>query len=232
VAELIIRHLGGRRVVLAGHSLGGPVIMAFAERHPDVVADQIAGVALVATSAAHLGHDLFGLAVQLTAPVVLGTRAVAKLHGLSRARVNLRHPGLIAGFIRAGFYGPGAATAHNRRRTAAQVGRAHPAATSSLVSEMVHHDRRHCLAELGRTPVAVLAGTRDGLCPLAHSRAIADAMPHAELVVYPGAGHMLPFERPAEVAAQLAALAGRTAGLAAVPVETASAQGTSKTAGS
>ncbi len=207
VAQLVTRYLPGRRVVLAGHSLGGPVIMAFAERHPEVVINQVIGVALVATSAAGLGHDVFGLSARVTAPVMFVTPLLARLRGLSRAKINLRHPELVAGFIRMGFYGPGAATAHNRRRTAAQFSRAHPATTAALVNEMLQHDRLRSLAELDRTPTVVLVGTKDGLCPIAHSRAIADAMPNAELVVYPGAGHMLPYERPAEVAEQLALLA-------------------------
>ena len=207
LAEVLSRYLSGHRVVLAGHSLGGPVIMALADRHPRVVAEQVAGVALVATSAAGLGRDVFGLSARFTAPAMALMPVIATLRGLSRARVNLRHPGVIAGFIRMGFYGPGAATSRNRMRTAAQVGRAHPATTAGLVHEMLQHDRRHSLADLDGVPTVVLAGTKDGLCPMAHSRAIADAMPNAELVVYPGAGHMLPFERPVEVAEQLAALA-------------------------
>ena len=207
VSEVITRYLPDRRVVLAGHSLGGPVIMSFAERHPEVVADQVVGVALVATSAAHLGHDVFGLSARLTAPAMLITPVFTRLRGMSRAKVNLHHPGLLAGIVRQGFYGPGAATTRNRRRTAAQVGRAHPATTAALVDEMLHHDRMHTLADLDGTPTVVLAGTKDGLCPMAHSRAIAEAMPNADLVVYPRAGHMLPYERPAEVAEQIAALA-------------------------
>ena len=215
VGELVTRYLAGRQVVLAGHSLGGPVIMAFSERHPEVMADQVVGVALVATSAGRLGHDVFGLPAPITAPARILTPLVAILRELSRAHVNLHHPGLIAGFIRMGFYGPGAATARNRERTAAQVGRAHPATSAALVEEMLRHDRLHTLAELDRTPTVVLAGTKDGLCPMAHSRTIAAAMPNAQLIAYPGAGHMLPFERPVEVAAQLGALATADAGQAA-----------------
>jgi pimeloyl-ACP methyl ester carboxylesterase len=208
VAELITRYVPGHRIVLAGHSLGGPVIMAFSERHPDVVRDQVIGVGLVATSAADLGRDIFGLSGTFTAPAMFVAPVITKLRGLSRAKVNLHHSDLIAGIIRQGFYGPGAATARNRKRTAAQVGRAHPATTAALVDEMLHHDRQHTLADLDGTPTVVLAGTRDGLCPMAHSRALVDAMPNAELVVYPRAGHMLPYERPVEVAEQLASLTG------------------------
>ncbi|HYF46383.1 MAG TPA: alpha/beta fold hydrolase, partial [Acidimicrobiales bacterium] len=45
-------------------------------------------------------------------------------------------------------------------------------------------------------PTTVVCGTRDRLTPLKMSRVIAEAVPGAELVVWPDAGHMLPLERP------------------------------------
>lgn len=167
-----------------------------------------AGVALVATSAAGLGQDIFGLSGRLTAPVLFAAPVVTKVRSWSRAPMNLRRPAPIAAALRLGLYGPGAATRRNRNRTAAQVGRSHPATTAQLVDEMVHHDRLHALADLDRVATVVLAGTKDGLCPMSHSRAMAAAMPTAEFVVYPGAGHMLPYERGAELTDQLVRLAG------------------------
>ena len=207
LADVLTGYLPDGPVVLAGHSLGGPIVMSFAERHPDLVRDRVVGLALVATSAAGLGRDVFGLSGRLTAPALFVEPLVARVRSWSRAKVNLRHPALLAPFIRWGFYGPGADTKHNRERTAGQVARAHPATTAALVDEMAHHDRSHMLAELDSTPTLVMVGTKDGLCPIAHSRVIAEAMPNAELVIYPGAGHMLPFERPTELAEQLVGLA-------------------------
>jgi pimeloyl-ACP methyl ester carboxylesterase len=62
------------------------------------------------------------------------------------------------------------------------------------------------MAEL---PVLVVVGDQDRLCPLAHSRALAGALRAGELVVYPGAGHLVPLERRAEVSRQLLALLDR-----------------------
>ena len=145
VAYLLQQYAPSGRVVMAGHSLGGPIAMAFAERHPDLVRDRIAGMALVATSAAGLGKDIFGLSGRITAPAMFLTPFVTRLRRLSRARTNLPSGDLIAAFIRFGFYGPGQATAHNRKRTAAQTARGHPATTAALVDEMLHHDRLHTL---------------------------------------------------------------------------------------
>ncbi|MEO9139511.1 MAG: alpha/beta hydrolase [Jatrophihabitans sp.] len=208
LADVIEQLVPAGMIVLAGHSLGGPIIMSFAERHPDVVTDRVRGVALVATSAAGLGKDIFGLSGRLTAPVLLAAPLVTRIRSLSRAPMNLRRTAPIAAALRLGLYGPGAATKINRERTAAQVGRSHPATTARLVNELAYnHDRLHTLAELSRTPTVILAGTKDGLCPMAHSRAMAAQMPAAEFVVYPKAGHMLPYERPDEVTEQLLRLA-------------------------
>jgi pimeloyl-ACP methyl ester carboxylesterase len=69
------------------------------------------------------------------------------------------------------------------------------------------HDRLAALSVLSKVPVTILVGTEDRICPLAHSRALAAALPHARLRVYPGAGHMVQLERAAEVSAELALLA-------------------------
>ena len=68
------------------------------------------------------------------------------------------------------------------------------------------HDRRIALDALRGTPSAVLVGDRDRLCPPRHARAIAAALPDAEVVLLPGAGHMITYERSFEVTAHLGAL--------------------------
>jgi pimeloyl-ACP methyl ester carboxylesterase len=68
------------------------------------------------------------------------------------------------------------------------------------------HERDAALAAYARTPTTVLVGSRDRLTPVAAARQIADALPSAQLTVFPGAGHMLPVERVDGVAARIAAL--------------------------
>jgi pimeloyl-ACP methyl ester carboxylesterase len=55
-----------------------------------------------------------------------------------------------------------------------------------------------------RLPAAVLVGSRDRLTPRPCADTIAAALPRAEHIVLDEAGHMLPLERPDEVAEAIA----------------------------
>lgn len=57
-----------------------------------------------------------------------------------------------------------------------------------------------------RCRTQVLIGTEDVLTPPRHARALAERVSAARITEYPGAGHMLPVERPAEIAGELAVL--------------------------
>jgi pimeloyl-ACP methyl ester carboxylesterase len=89
----------------------------------------------------------------------------------------------------------------------AQIGRVHPRSMAGFRDSIGEHDRRVALAALRGRPCVVVAGARDRLCPLHHSRAIATELPDADLLVYPGVGHMLTYERPDELAAIVRRLA-------------------------
>jgi 3-oxoadipate enol-lactonase len=52
-------------------------------------------------------------------------------------------------------------------------------------------------------PTLVVCGENDALKPVVHSRAIAAAVPNAELVIVPGAGHAVVIEKPDEVCAEI-----------------------------
>jgi pimeloyl-ACP methyl ester carboxylesterase len=79
------------------------------------------------------------------------------------------------------------------------------------------HDRLEALQALSHVPSVVIAGDKDLLCPLPHSHAIADALPQAELTVFPGVGHMVHMERRAEVSRILLGLVDRALGEKAEP---------------
>lgn len=211
LAELIEELAPEGPLVIAGHSLGGPVLLALAERHPEIVFDRPTGLALVATSAADIGRDILGLPIAVTAVVSRAVPALTTLRRLSRAPRNSRFPRVIEEFVRLGLYGPGQGTRENRSRTARQVARSHPETTAALVPALMNHNRLGVLALLDKVPTVILAGTRDALTPIAHSRDMAAALPSAKFVVYSRAGHMLPYERADAVADELSALADQVA---------------------
>jgi pimeloyl-ACP methyl ester carboxylesterase len=70
------------------------------------------------------------------------------------------------------------------------------------------HELRAALAHYAGAKTVVLAGELDRLTPLDHARTIAEATPGAELVIYPRTGHMLPYERTAELTAWIRRVAG------------------------
>ena len=80
-----------------------------------------------------------------------------------------------------------------RERVAANLARSfRPQATArQMIAIAADGDRRPWLGEL-RRPVQVLHGLADPLLPVAHGRALAQALPQSELLELPGWGHDLP----------------------------------------
>ncbi|RKT52688.1 alpha/beta fold hydrolase [Saccharothrix australiensis] len=203
LAELLAARVPTGRIVLAGHSMGGMTLMALAEQHPALL-DRVAGVALVATSAGGLAGSTLGL------PGVLGRVFAAGEAASNRRLAQLRRERLLTRTevlrppLRWLLFGKRPSW-RDVAATAVMVGRCNPVAMVAFRASIDEHDRVRALKRFAGIPTVVLAGGEDKLTPLRHARTIADEVA-AELVVYPGAGHMLPLERSAEVAAHIAAL--------------------------
>ena len=212
-------------VVLVGHSMGGMTLMALAEAHPELFGDRIVGVGFVGTSSGGLDAVGWGLPRPVVPlfkkllPVVNEAAWKAELKGRPRKQ--------IAWFEAFVNFASGADPADVQ--TVLEVQRACSAETVHFfLATFSDHDRAEALAAIGDLPALVVVGEDDRLCPVAHSRAVADALPQARLVVYPGAGHMVHLERRVEVGRQLAALverallrAGRPAPLEPAPAPAA-----------
>ncbi|GAA4612909.1 alpha/beta fold hydrolase [Saccharopolyspora hordei] len=210
LAELLAALVPSGPVVLAGHSMGGMTIMALAERHPELVAQRVAGVALVASSGGDLAEPGYRLPAALASLVNKGERAVRKRLAAARGRRLSSRPSLLRPGLRWLLFGTGADPA-DVAATAEWVAACHPANMAGYRESLAVHDRIAALAALRSVPTVVLSGTADRLTPHAHARRIADALPDAELLVYAGAGHMLPLERTAEVTGRIAGLIERAA---------------------
>lgn len=227
-------------LVLAGHSMGGMTVMALAERHPELVAERVAGVAFVATASDDMDRLDLGLPgrrgrlvargehvlIPLTAR--LGHRAPAGEIGdvgrAGRSRPRARATA-ISGVVRALVFGRRPRRA-DVLSVAEQALAAHPPSVAAFRLSIGEHRRRDALAALRGTPAVVLVGDHDRLCPQRHARAIAASLPDARIVLLPGAGHMINLERAAEVAAHLAGLLAVPAPVtAAIPQEEAARVG-------
>ncbi|WP_116202188.1 alpha/beta fold hydrolase [Amycolatopsis circi] len=205
LAELIAARVPSGPLVLAGHSMGGMTMMALAERHPELVRDRVVGTAFVATSSGQMDRitlGLPGMAGQFSAKF---ERRLAKALSHRKGERLPLSPAMVRSGARFLVFGD------RPRRTdvrlvADQLLCAHPASLGAFQDAISTHDCRVALATLRGTPSVVLAGEKDRLCPLPHAKVIADELPDAEFVRFPGAGHMLPQERAGEVATRIGAL--------------------------
>jgi pimeloyl-ACP methyl ester carboxylesterase len=210
LAELIEARAPRGPLVLAGHSMGGMTIMELSRRHPELVEKRVAGVAFVATSSGEMNRITLGL------PGIAGSGAARFERRLAKLLAKQRGDALP---LPLSMVRPGArflVFGQRPRRedldsVAEQLLCAHPASVAGFQDAISRHDCRVTLAALRGTPVVVMAGERDRLCPTTHAKVIADALPEAEFVRYPGAGHMLTQERAQEVSDRIAALVRRAA---------------------
>ncbi len=203
LAEVIGHYVPDGPVVLAGHSMGGMTIMALAERYPRLFDDRVAGTALVATSGGELAEPDLGLPKPVAAVFNAGERLLRSWLAASRRSVVGKRSAWMRPGLRWLLFGSRPASA-DLAATAEWVARCHPASFAGFRESLAEHDRIGALRRLRSTPAVVLVGLDDRLCPYAHARRMADAVPEAELMVYAGAGHMLPLERADEVTARIA----------------------------
>jgi pimeloyl-ACP methyl ester carboxylesterase len=196
------------RVVLVGHSMGGMAIMAFADQAPEVFeADgRVAGVVLMSTSAGELSGVNFGMAqvlVRFHKPFLplLSSAGWATAGMLDRAR----QASTDLAWLLTRRYGFGSARVSPA--LVSYVEQMNSATRTEAVARYLRalygHDKVLALGALRDVPVLVICGAEDVLTPLAHSEAICDALPHAELVVVPEAGHVALLESSEVVNAAL-----------------------------
>jgi non-heme chloroperoxidase len=179
----VLEAVDARDAVLAGHSMGGMAIQALAITRPDVVAERVTAVVLAGTA----GFGVAGGPLAGPSHLFFGDRRVE--------------------WLMASRFGPalcrGAVGRHPRQ--------AHLVATRDAYLSLPTDVRRSFLIALQdmdfraglasvAVPTTVVIGSRDLLTPPRLGRALAAAIPGARLVELPGAGHMLPYEEPDQLA--------------------------------
>ncbi|MFI9309857.1 alpha/beta fold hydrolase [Streptomyces triculaminicus] len=206
-------------LVLVGHSMGGMTMMALADQFPSLIAERVAAAAFVGTSPGLLSEVTYGLPV---AGMNLVRRAVLPgAFKLMTDRTDLVEKGrratsdIVGAIIKRYSFG----TRDVDPVVARFAERLIEATPVDVVAEFYPafdaHDKVAALSAFAGRPVLVLAGEKDLITPSSHSEVIADALPHAGLVVVPGAGHLVMLEQPQLVCEKLSELLAQVpAGLA------------------
>jgi pimeloyl-ACP methyl ester carboxylesterase len=183
-----------RGAVVVGHSMGGMALMHFCRDHRDVLADRVAGLVFLSTAASSVIDGPGPAAVDALVGRIAGSdRAVSRAMRVPRGD-------LAWAVVRYGFgtRPPAEAIALHRRITFGTE----PSAAGRSIAALVDHDATGWLGTV-RLPTAVVVGSKDRLTPPAKARGIAALVPGADLTVMDGAGHLIMFERPAELEAIL-----------------------------
>jgi 3-oxoadipate enol-lactonase len=180
------------RPTLAGFSLGGTIVMRAALDAPE----RVGPLALVATSsrvgrAARPWYAERAEMVERDDPQLRATLD-ADTADVYRARPEETEAGLLI----------------RRSATADPRGYANACRAMAALGEQPLDDELPRIA----APTVVLAGEADQHCPPRAGEIIAQRIDGSRLVVYPGAGHPLPVERPDEVAAAIAEIAAERKG--------------------
>jgi pimeloyl-ACP methyl ester carboxylesterase len=193
----------GERAVVAGHSLGGMSIAAWAEHHD--VSTRVSAAALLFTGIGGLvggqlvvrvPHFAQALADPVARYAFLGARG-------SLPRFSTPVSFALARYVAFSPTATPALVAFYEQMLAACPSDVR-AATGLAMQEM---DLYHVIPRL-TIPTLVMAGEHDRLTPPSHARRIAEELPNLhKLIVLPDAAHMGPLERPVEVSNALRALA-------------------------
>jgi 3-oxoadipate enol-lactonase len=183
--------LGIERAIVAGHSLGGYVALAFFRMY----AERVAGLGLVAS---HAGADLPERAAERDA-LAAGVEAEGVEPAIARylplsfdPRVARDYPALVA-------------------RTRTIMERQDPGGSADLIRGIKERVASDDLLEDIQVPVLILAGEYDQIIPAASLRATADAIADCEFTLLPGVGHVPMFEAPSATTAALERLVVRSA---------------------
>ncbi len=192
-----VRAEAPRRWALVGHSMGGKVAAVLARRAEDGEAGLEGLAAAVLLAASPAGPEPMEAAKR---EEMLGWFRGDAGQGAAEAE----------GFVRDNVGAPLPAAAG--ARTVADVVRAKPDAWRAWLERGSREDWAARVGVL-RTPALVLAGGEDaGLGEDAQRVLVAPAFASARLATLAGAGHLLPLERPEEVAALVAAFLDEVAG--------------------
>jgi pimeloyl-ACP methyl ester carboxylesterase len=189
------------RVVLVGHSMGGMAIMALAEQDPDLFAPggRVARVALISSSSGGVTFGLPDLVVRFRGrllPLISGA-GTATAGVVDRARAASKDLAWL--LTRKYGFGSAAASAALVSYVEQMNGATPTESVARYMCALYDHTCQPGASGLKQVPVLLIAGDEDQVIPVEHTRALARELPHAELVIIAGAGHVALLECCEEV---------------------------------
>ncbi len=196
----------GEPAVVAGHSLGAITLVAWAGRHPDEVAQRLAGAVLVNTGMGDLITESFVLRAPARLDAVrqaVGRTLLSASAPLPKGPTPISHRA-----VRYVALSPSASPAQVAfcERIVLECPRDVRAANGGTLSRLDLHDAVESLT----APTVVVAGEEDKLTPPPHARRMAQTLPDlVDHVLIPRAGHMAPVSHPDVVTGAIRRLVDR-----------------------
>jgi cis-3-alkyl-4-acyloxetan-2-one decarboxylase len=213
----LVQRLEVPKVVFLGHSLGGPLSVRFANRHPELVRAIVLVAGTVQTFADALSPSRFGRGLRRRAGTVVATyfevlTAALPAPGFLRRQV-ITQPTLRRPFLWPYLYRPAALPADGVALLVDGAGAPGAVPTARAVGRL---QPGHWLTDV-KCPVMAIGADHDPISPLSDLAAYADAVPAAHTVVIEGTGHMLMLERPDAFNAEIVKFVHRIPYPAATP---------------
>lgn len=201
-------------LVLIGHSMGGMSIMALAEQRPELFAERVLGVVLIATSAGEVGRK--GLPRPILSRHNPLTRTVGEVASWQPEIVDwirTAGDGLTRQGVRRLAFGDRSVPASLVDFMVEMLAVTPVPVLTDFVPTLGTHDRYAALAGLRHCHTVLISGDKDRITPYQHTERMAAELPDADLFRVYGAGHMVMLEEPELVDEELGELLRRCAAL-------------------
>jgi pimeloyl-ACP methyl ester carboxylesterase len=181
-------------VVLVGHSMGGMTVLSHARQFPQHYGQRVVGAALISSAAEGLSRSPLGEILQN--PALEAVRFAARYAPKMVHRTRGAARSVLRPILRTTSFGD---EKMSPSVVAFSEDMIHDTPIATLV-EFLHalevHDESAALPVLARIPTMIACGDHDVLTPVKHSDEMAAVLRDTELVIVPGAGHLVQLEAP------------------------------------
>lgn len=167
-------------LVLAGHSMGGMSIMAYAGMHYEHFTERVKGTVLASTAASIEGRT----------PVPLERVIMALASRAPGIQPRVFIPRMVEGRL---IFGQGAKR-EDIRHAVDQIKHTKMPTIGRFFYAIAGHDEMDALGHFVDVPTHIIAGNQDRLIPVPHAEALRKRIPGADLNVLDGVGHMTTYE--------------------------------------